>query len=105
MLYSKDYSLSCAHVQGVKQSVCPSVVIVVVVHRKSRCNCHDKQHVLSNSQKHKKKTNDSSLLLSTKQGPRMLEIVLFDPSRLLTTPSTALCIPAVSIAHAQAQYR
>ena len=35
----------------------------------------------------------------------MLEIVLFDWSHLLTTPTTTLYIPAVSIAHAQAQYR
>ena len=34
----------------------------------------------------------------------MLEIVLFNQPCLLTTPNTELCIHAVSIAHAQAQY-
>ena len=35
----------------------------------------------------------------------MLEIMLFDQPRLLTTPNTTLCINAVSIAHSQAQFR
>ena len=35
----------------------------------------------------------------------MLEILLFDRPHVLTTPSTELCTHAVSIAHAQAQYR
>ena len=59
--------------------------------------------MLLNHQKHR--NNDSSLFLSAKQGPGMLEIVLFVRPRLLTTPGAALCIPAVSIAHAQAQYK
>ena len=44
----------------------------------------------------------SSLLLSANEGPRTLEIVW---PHLLTTPSTALCMHSVLIAHAQAQYR
>ena len=34
----------------------------------------------------------------------MLEIVILDGPRLPTTPSIALCIHAVTIAHTRAQY-